>query len=726
MNAYFPPLVMLLLRWTLLLALAWGIHCVLRNRHARWRQMLWRGVLVSAVVIAFLPVVPIPLLQIAIGQSPSSTEPARLLASDALPENPAGSSAIPAAAAKPAATPQTAALVTPASPHPLRYPFTLGQTLLILWIIGATLGIARLAVFYVLLQRLRNAAHPAEPPLVAEMDALRAPLRLRRPVDLRISDQIASPFLCGWRPPGILIPAALAAELSSRERTILFAHELAHLRRRDLFWCTAWRVVLAIFWFHPFAWKIPTAHELACEQEADRIASEGLENRSAYARFLARIALQVLAMPTAESRLALSASSQIAGRLAYLKTAAPSTWTRGKSAAACTLAVALLLLAAGCDLTARKPIDVGAPIQFKKVMVEVHDEFGKPIAGAVVQPNGFRVKGIHSPDAYGWSTKLFGPPVPATTNADGEAWVAYPVMGIPEEQELTGALFFDVDRDGFCTADVQTYYIDQPNDTIILKRSGTLDVFAWIGPGHIPVTDLVATLSGGRPGDWDKRPDGHFVDAKSAPGEHVLQLAGKLSSGEMVFSEGVLVTADRGKTNALSVEMKPGIRVEGRIDAGIPRPIANGRVFIGIRPPQFPVNRIVEDYYAPSEKYGGMNFWHTYRTINPDGTFVFESVPPGEADVVAVGDGFTSKSQGEFVNRMPDGSIEKWDPAAPEIVIPQAFPLTAPVTALNLLAGPSATLEVTAKNKSGKPIEGAQIFLKPPTSCASPAVESWA
>jgi hypothetical protein len=40
----------------------------------------------------------------------------------------------------------------------------------------------------------------------------------------------------------------------------------------------------------------------------------------------------------------------------------------------------------------------------------VQDEDGKPIEGATILPDGFRVKGIHGADAYGWNKKLFGPP----------------------------------------------------------------------------------------------------------------------------------------------------------------------------------------------------------------------------------------------------------------------------------------------------------------------------
>jgi hypothetical protein len=69
-------------------------------------------------------------------------------------------------------------------------------------------------------------------------------------------------------------------------------------------------------------------------------------------------------------------------------------------------------------------------------------------------------------------------------------------------------------------------------------------------------------------------------------------------------------------------------------------------------------------------------------------------------DVIVHGDGFVSKSIGQRTN-------------GPGFAIPQPFPLTALLTKIIVVTEPTATLELTAKTKSGKSIEGATVYLNP-------------
>jgi hypothetical protein len=142
----------------------------------------------------------------------------------------------------------------------------------------------------------------------------------------------------------------------------------------------------------------------------------------------------------------------------------------------------------------------------------------------------------------------------------------------------------------------------------------------------------------------------------------------------------------------------------------VPRPVKNGRVLIDVRPQPIPRYLIPEDWGELSKQYGGyFRFWHSYRPIAEDGTFVFESVPPGEVDVIVCGDGFVSKSIGKVQNRMPDGKLAN----GPVIGIPQPFPLTAPLTTVEVVTEPTATLELRTKTSDGRPIEGATVYLNP-------------
>ncbi|HEV2328549.1 MAG TPA: M56 family metallopeptidase [Verrucomicrobiae bacterium] len=723
------PLGGVLWKCTALLALGWAAHGCLRRGHPRWRLMLWRGILIlslplSAVSFLSLPAITIPVQLFAPPSQPDVMTPAPKMAATSVESTSARPSNMPVLKG-----PGPAPIEHEASPRT----FPWKGTLLSVWALGCACGVARLIWLHAQLMRLHGSAE--EPPLaLAELAReIQKRLDVRRGVRLRISGAIHSPFVCGvWRPV-IVLPRSLVATLSNGQIVSLLRHEMAHLRGNDLLWSAGWRWLQVIGWFHPLVWRVAAAHSFACEQEADRVACGASEELESYAQFLAQLTLRVLALPKAETELTLNGSAQIVRRLQHLQRAGLGAWTRKHTAAGLGLVGFLFLIAVSCRF-ANSNTETNHPAGgFKQVLVEVQDTNGKPIEGAQIAPFGFRVKGRHSADGYGWRTNVFGPKETAITGPDGRAYVRYAVMGIPEEKEYTGALIFSVTHTEYSTVTIQDYPVDETNAPIQMVRGGTLMVAAYYGGQR--VTDLVPNLAdeGVRAEDWLKQAGGILVCHKLSPGGHLIQLMGRLPSGEIVYSGTALVTVTPGKVNhvmlemnseasgvaivmgkneekgLLTFDMKPGIRLEGRLEDAVPRPVKNGRVMIDIRPPEYPATNVIDDFYDLDAKYGGRSPWHSYRPINADGTFVFESVPPGEADVVVLGDGFATKSEGQLYDRYPDGAMKKNS----GLTIPQSFPLTAPVTSITVKTEPTATLEFTATNKKGQPIDNVWVGMFP-------------
>src|SRR5262245_5214732 len=78
-------------------------------------------------------------------------------------------------------------------------------------------------------------------------------------------------------------------------------------------------------------------------------------------------------------------------------------------------------------------------------LLRVVDAAGKPIAGAVVVPDGLRAKGNASSGHYGWRCASMGVSnSPAMTDADGYARVPYPKYVI--ERLETGEISFSVNH----------------------------------------------------------------------------------------------------------------------------------------------------------------------------------------------------------------------------------------------------------------------------------------
>lgn len=95
-----------------------------------------------------------------------------------------------------------------------------------------------------------------------------ASVGLRRLPRLSITTEVAIPLVTGlWR-PHVILPETACLWSKSILRTALI-HELAHVRRNDLLSSAFARLVVAIYWFNPFAWLALRALEAEAEMAAD-------------------------------------------------------------------------------------------------------------------------------------------------------------------------------------------------------------------------------------------------------------------------------------------------------------------------------------------------------------------------------------------------------------------------------------------------------------------------
>jgi hypothetical protein len=423
------------------------------------------------------------------------------------------------------------------------------------------------------------------------------------------------------------------------------------------------------------------------------------------------------------ARMIPSANSQLMQRLKYLQSGRSGSWTRRHALLVYAVSGLIAIAASGWSLAQRAPSTApGSAVSAtgsKELKIVVQDEAGQPVEGAIVQPYAFRVKGPRSVDHYGWN-RATRPTL--VTDAQGEAQLSYPVEAFPAEKLLTGQVSITLNHQDFspATADLS---VDGPVRPVRLKRGLTMQVMG-AGPAAQPVPELSANLSGEPHVTWRTNGAGLLLSRQVAPGGHLLQLMGRLPSGEIVYSDGIaftaelgaehdtfrigageVVTIDKGKPFILTVGMRPGIRLEGRLDSRVPRPVKAGRVVISVRPKQIPAYVVPEEGGDLQHRYGSFSYWTSHRVIHEDGTFVFESIPPGEVDVIVHGEGFVSRNGGDPHNR-PGSS--------PLVVgVPQSFPLREPVTKIEVITEPTATLDVTVKTKSGRPVEGATVYTGP-------------
>ncbi len=587
--------------------------------------------------------------------------------------------------------------------------------LVAVWLGGCCWEAIRLLQLQVHLRRIARRAFAASSPVQALARQIQVEFNIDQSVEVRVSDAITSPFLCGVLEPTILIPRRLAEDLPPAELKALLSHELAHQCRHDLAWCIAWRLMRAVYWFHPLVWKVPDAHVLACEEEADRIAAARAYEGIAYPQLLAQLALRVLRVPSAESRLTLNAASHLSRRLIRLGRERVAAWRTGHSVVGFAVAVGLLVLTAGWQF-AQAPTAEAAPaaVATASVLVTIQDEEGKPIEGATITPDGLRARGERlRSTGYGWRPSVHGPVVKAVTDRDGHARVTYPVAVNPDEKLQTGEISFTVDHPEFSAAR-PTIFVDGTAKPIRLKRGIPIRVSGYFGASREPVANIVPNLIGEsfivRPEDWQRNGDGSLSWDRMSPGKHFLQVSGQLASGEMVYSDGVAFFGEQRDSHDYVLEMKPGVRVAGHIDVKVPRPVTNGWVQLSVHDDEANTQMLPPGLILPHA--GNTGFWFSYRPIAADGTFVFESVPRGELKVLAYGEGFISANGVEAPPPPPFPGA----PSAPvrrvTRGVPQSFAAAQPLTTFEVATESTATLKVFVKS-DGRPLDGAKVYIWP-------------
>ena len=160
------------------------------------------------------------------------------------------------------------------------------------FVIGGALGFVRLISGLVSMRAWRRKSRPvADAELTDIVERLRSELQCRRPIELRQSNSLTTPATIGWRRPLILLPADWT-EWNERERRVVLAHEIAHIRRNDfLAWMCA-QVGLALHFYHPLVHWLARRLRLQQELAADADAASVAGGRQPYLTTLAEMALR--------------------------------------------------------------------------------------------------------------------------------------------------------------------------------------------------------------------------------------------------------------------------------------------------------------------------------------------------------------------------------------------------------------------------------------------------
>ena len=154
------------------------------------------------------------------------------------------------------------------------------------WGVGVIALSIRLAAGGWIVYRLRRRLSPLTVELDQQVDKLRRRLQVSSRIVVAASSRVTTAIACGMIRPLVLLPAAWLTEMSPSMLEAVIAHELAHIRRCDL-WINLWQRIIETLWFyHPAVWWISASIRRERETCCDDLAVAALQDRVQYATTL--------------------------------------------------------------------------------------------------------------------------------------------------------------------------------------------------------------------------------------------------------------------------------------------------------------------------------------------------------------------------------------------------------------------------------------------------------
>jgi beta-lactamase regulating signal transducer with metallopeptidase domain len=626
----------LVVKWTVVLALAWLAHGILAGWNPRWRVMLWRSAVVGLALVTVLSttVPPIVTFQSGPRDQPSvdlaRTAPAsRAIKGRGAPaiipqrETPVpirpvaavSSSVVPIRHDEP--RPAPAAAEAQGSP----WGACIGPWLWPAWLAGVLVLTARLTVGSRSLARVIKRSSSPPDAVIRECLMIAERLGCRGPVRVRRTSDVAIPCLAGlWRSV-LLLPERECEEVRPDDLRAILAHELAHARNHDLAWNREVHFASILLWFHPLASRIRAVHAAACGAVCDAVAADLLGDVASYGRTLARLAVRA-ARPSSAHGLAMARTSDVRRRLDALNRQvfrASLSWRRVMPAL--FVGSVPLVLIGGFAFTraeqaastsqandAAKPVD---PMMAEKMTLRaVLAETNEPIEGVSIayrrnRPDGTNEKGT------------------VTTGKDGTATIEYPASFKTGYFEITASkpklaplyLLWDDKR----------HPLELPSNKLLRFEPGTLiGGIVQDESGH-PIDGATVELNG-LPTEYEGS-NNSFTLSKTktnAQGRWRLDVAPKILSGVWVsakdprYQQGAgEIIASLGRDSVMI--LKKCLTVTGRVVDSAGRPVKGAGAFIG------------HDSFDPFTVTG---------TTNERGEFILENCAAGPKIVTVQADDF--------------------------------------------------------------------------------------
>jgi hypothetical protein len=324
----------------------------------------------------------------------------------------------------------------------------------------------------------------------------------------------------------------------------------------------------------------------------------------------------------------------------------------------------------------------------------------EPISGATITPVGLRTKAARGAH-YSW-TRYHGDAPTSTTGDDGIAEITYPQF--VDEKLETGEVTWQVDHEDYVVFRGDAFVDDDPAN-ITLRRGRRIAVAVIDAQTEKRVvSNLFGVLSGSKSeNEWKTMRNGLLRSRAVEWNRRTLRIVHLPDDAPAQFSDPIDLN-NHGETCRVylrDIKLHAGTRVQGTIDAQVPRPVTNGVVSINVT------------VGSEQEEYQAQNTWTDWTTINKDGTFEFESLPRNAlVQMIAVCDGWLSANPqpADLETKELQYSARRFTTIR---VLPQLTLLEGDQIAPTINMETSASCRITVINENDQPIEGATVTMWP-------------
>ncbi len=330
--------------------------------------------------------------------------------------------------------------------------------------------------------------------------------------------------------------------------------------------------------------------------------------------------------------------------------------------------------------------------EMKSLSLRVVDSDGNPIANAKVRPYALRAVGDTNAH-YFWPTSNIGEPPVVHTDEEGLVKIPYPVRFGNRVQPLESReVTFSVSHiDHISVTMNSSTTIEQA--TASLVRGSRVRISGVDEQGNA-ITEFGVLMPNvdWRPSEWPIDEEGYRSNSAIRSGNWQMLAVQPKPDGNTLFSDLTTIRIRRGQSLRFSkIVLRPGVRVEGRLDNAVPRPIQNGIVIATFAP------KVAGESY---EEKDPTLTWSDKVDIQPDGTFTIPSAPRGGVvQMIAICDGWLCKSDHQNGNQ---GSV-----------IGQNFDVESEIISPELVMEPTGTLEVVCKDNQGNPLSDVGVATWP-------------